>query len=144
MPTLTIQGTELQYDEKDIITLSEGLIGLPNLQRMVIVRQTAIEPLLWLASLDEDGVALVVAETHDIFPGYAPNLPADSSFRELLEEGETPITFAIMLIGSEWQKTTANLRAPIFVSTRSRCAAQVILADNVYAVGEPLTMAMAA
>ncbi len=120
MPTLTIQGTELQYDEKDIVTFSEGLIGLPHLQRMVIVRQTAIEPLLWLASLDEEGVALVVAETHGIFPAYAPALPADSSFRGLLEEGETPVTFAIMLIVPEWQKSTANLRAPIFVSTQSR------------------------
>jgi flagellar assembly factor FliW len=144
MPTLTIQGTELQYDEKDIITFNEGLIGLPHLQRMVIVRQTAIEPLLWLASLDEEGVALVIADTQGIFPSYAPSLPAECSLHGLLEEGDTPITFAIMLIVPEWQKSTVNLRAPIFVSARTRHGAQVILPDNAYSVGEPLPLSMAA
>jgi flagellar assembly factor FliW len=144
MPTLNIQGTELQYDEKDILTFSEGLIGLPHLQRMVIIRQDAIDPLLWLASLDEEGVALIIAETHGIFPNYAPALPVDCSFYAELEEGEVPFTFAITLIVPEWQKSTANLRAPIFVSARTRRGAQVILADNVYSVGEPLPLAVAA
>jgi len=144
MPTLNIQGTELHYDEKDILTFKEGLIGLPQLQRMVIVRQSAIEPLLWLASLDEEGVALVVAETHGIFPSYAPALPADCNLHGLLEEGDTPVTFGIVLIVPEWQKSTVNLRAPIFVSARTKRGAQVILPDNAYSVGEPLPLALAA
>jgi flagellar assembly factor FliW len=143
-PTLNIQGTELQYDEKDIITFSEGLIGLPHLRRMVIVRQTAIEPLLWLASIDEEGVALVVADTRGIFPAYSPAVPGDSSFHAQLEKGDNPLTFAIMLIVPEWQKSTANLRAPIFVSMKTMTGAQVILADNAYSVGEKLPLAMAA
>jgi flagellar assembly factor FliW len=144
MPTLNIQGTEIQYDEKDIFTFSEGLIGLPHLQRMVIVRQTDIEPLLWLASLDEEGVALVVADTRGIFPAYTPPVPVDCSFHALLDEGDTPLTFAIMLIVPEWQKSTLNLRAPIFLSLRTMHGAQVILPDSAYSVGEPLPLSMAA
>jgi flagellar assembly factor FliW len=143
MPTLKIQETELQYDEKDILTFTEGLIGLPKMQRVVMVRQTAIEPLLWLASVDEEGVALVVAETHGIFPAYAPAVPADCSFHDSLEEGDIPITFAIVLVVPEWQKSTVNLRAPIFVSTKSRTGAQAILPDSAYSVGEPLSLAIA-
>lgn len=144
MPTLNIQGTEIQYDEKDIITFNEGLIGLPHLQRMVLVSQPAIEPLLWLASLDEKGVALVVADASGIFPGYAPSVPADCSFSEALVADEHPMAFAIVLIAAEWQKATANLRAPIFVSARTRRAAQIILPDHSYSVGQPLPLAMAA
>ena len=144
MPTLNIQGTEIQYDEKDIITFSEGLIGLPDLHRMVIVRQTAIEPLLWLASLDQEGVALVVADTRGLFPTYAPSVPVDSSFHAQLKKGDDPLTFAIMLIVPDWQKSTANLRAPLYVSMKTMSGSQVILADNKYSVGEPLPLAMAA
>ena len=144
MPTLTIQGTELQYDEKDILTFNEGLIGLPHLQRMVMVSQPDIEPLMWLASLDEEGVALVVANAPGIFPGYDPSVPDDSSFSKGLSEDEHPMAFAIVLIAEEWQKATANLRAPIFVSARSRRGAQVILPDHTYSVGQPLPLAAAA
>jgi flagellar assembly factor FliW len=144
MPTLSIQGTELQYDEKDILTFDEGLIGLPHLQRMVMVSQPDIEPFLWLASLDEEGVALVIADAPGIFPGYAPTVPADCSFSQGLAEDEHPMAFAIVLIAAEWEKATANLRAPIFVSSRTRQGAQVILPDNSYSVGAPLPLAMAA
>ena len=143
MPTLKIQGTELQYDEKDILTFDEGLIGLPHLQRMVMVSQPAIEPFLWLASLDEEGVALVVADASGIFPDYAPAVPADCNFSEALGTDEHPMAFAIMLIAAE-QNATANLRAPIFVSARTRRGAQVILPDHTYSVGQPLPLAMAA
>ena len=141
MPTLKIQGTELHYDEKDIVTFDEGLIGLPHLQRMVVVSQPDIEPFLWLASLDEEGVALVIAKASGIFPGYAPSVPADCSFSEALAKDEHPMAFAIVLLAAE---ATANLRAPIFVSPRTRRGAQVILPDHTYSVGEPLPLAMAA
>jgi flagellar assembly factor FliW len=144
MPTLKIQGTELQYDEKDILTFKEGLIGLPHLQRMVMVNQSDIEPLIWLASLDEEGVALVLTDPSGIFPDYAPAVPADCSFSQTLADDEHPKAFAIVLVAPEWEKTTANLRAPIFVSARTMSGAQVILPDHTYSVGQPLPLAMAA
>lgn len=144
MPTLNIQGTEIQYNEKDILTFKEGLIGLPNLQRMVMVTQSDIEPLIWLASLDEEGVALVLADTSGIFPDYTPAVPADCSFSQALAADEHPMAFAIVLVAAEWEKTTANLRAPIFVSARTMSGAQVILPDHTYSVGQPMPLAMAA
>jgi flagellar assembly factor FliW len=144
MPTLCIQGTDLHYDEQDIITFEEGLIGLPHLHRMVMVGQSTIEPLLWLASLDEEGVAFVIADAPDLFPGYAPSVPATCSLSAVLAADESLATFAIVLITPEWQKTTVNLRAPIFVSAGSMRGAQVILDDNTYSVGEAFPLAMAA
>jgi flagellar assembly factor FliW len=144
MPTLTIQGTEISYTDKDIVTFSEGFIGLPHLRRMVLVRQSIIEPFLWLVSLDDEGVAFVVAEARSFFPGYLPVLPADTSFRDTLAEGEQPVILAIVSITADWQRSTANLRAPLFISACNMNGAQTILTDNSYSVGEPLPLAMAA
>jgi flagellar assembly factor FliW len=141
MPTLTIQGTVISYDEKDIITFAEGLIGLPHLRRMVIVRQTSIEPFLWLVSLDDDGVAFVVTDAPAMYSGYQPSLPADSDFPSKLGPEEKPIILAIVLIAPEWQRSTANLRAPLFISASSMTGIQMVLLDNSYNVGEPLAMA---
>jgi flagellar assembly factor FliW len=144
MPTLRIQGNEIPYEEKDIITFPHGLIGLPHLTRLVAVRQTTIEPFLWLATIDEDGVAFVVAEAHSLYSSYTPNVPADSVLDELLAEGERPVVLAIVLIDADWQKSTVNLRAPLFISSQTMRGAQIALADNVFSVCEPLPIAAAA
>src|SRR5882672_4010101 len=144
MPTLMIQGIEISYDEKDILTFPEGLVGLPHLRRMVVVHQSIIEPFLWLVSLDEDATAFLVADARSLFPGYAPVLPTESSFRETLDAEDNPAILAIVLIAPDWQRSTANLRAPLFISPRTMKGAQIVLTDNSYSVGEPLPLAMAA
>ena len=144
MPTLRIQGNEIPYDEKDIITFPEGLIGLPNLTKMVAVKQMSIEPFVWFASVNEDNVAFVVAEARSLYPNYDPILPDDSNVKELFAEDETPVVLAIVLIDADWQKSTCNLRAPLFISAKTMRGAQVVLNDNSYSVGQPLPMAAAA
>ncbi|HET6976328.1 MAG TPA: flagellar assembly protein FliW [Pyrinomonadaceae bacterium] len=144
MATICIQGTELNYDDNDVIVFPEGLIGLPHLKRMVLIRQSFIEPFMWLASLDQDDVAFVVIETKSLFAGFAPSVPADSNFANTLSDDETPLVLSIVLINSEWRDCTVNLRAPIFISSRMMSGAQVILTDNTYSVSEPLPLAMAA
>lgn len=144
MPTLRIQGTDLSYDEADIITFDEGLIGLPHLRRMVLVRQDDIAPLLWLASLDDPRVAFLVVEPHTLFSNFELRLPDDSHFRDIVSGDETPVVLAIVLIASDWAQSTINLRAPLFISARTMHGAQIALTDSPYRVDEPLPFALAA
>jgi flagellar assembly factor FliW len=144
MKTLTIQGTEISYDENDIITFPEGLVGLPHLTRMVILQQTTIEPLMWLVSADDAAAAFVVADISALFPVYTPALPANSTFRDTLDGDDNPIMLAIVMVTADWQQSTANLRAPLFISTSTKKGVQIVLADDKYSVGEPLPMTAAA
>ena len=144
MPTLRIQGNDIPYDEKDIITFPEGLIGLPQLTQMVAVKEATIEPFIWLASANEDDVAFVVTEARSLFPNYNPQLPPDSNMNEVLADDEVPVVLAIVLINADWQKSTANLRAPLFISAKTMRGAQVVLNDNSLSVGEPLPLAAVA
>lgn len=144
MPTLRIQGNEIPYDQKDIITFPQGLIGLPHLTQMVVVKEASIEPFFWLASVNDENVAFVVAEAHSMFPTYQPQLPAESPMSELLAEREVPVVLAIVLIDADWQNSTANLRAPLFISAKNMRGAQVVLNNNAFSVGAPLPLALAA
>jgi flagellar assembly factor FliW len=137
MPTLHIQETDLHYEENDIITFSEGLIGFPHFKQMVLVRQSSVEPLFWLASPETEGDAFLVADAHSIFPAYSPSLPAGSA--QTLPAGESPVVLAIVLVANEWEQSTANLRAPLFISPGSMRGVQVALPDN-YSVVEPLPL----
>lgn len=144
MPTICIQGTELAYDEADIITFDEGLIGLPHLRRMVLVRQSNIAPFLWLASLDDPQAAFLVVNPGALFPTYQPPLSAEITQRLGLNEGETPVALSIVLIAPDWTQSTINLRAPIFVCARTMRSAQIVLTDTAYKLDEPLPLAKAA
>jgi flagellar assembly factor FliW len=144
MNTLMIQGTEVPYDEKDIITFPEGLIGLPHLRKMVVIRQSAIEPLLWLVSVDEKPTAFLVADAPALFPGYSPQVPVSENPGDETLSGEVPVVLGIVLISPEWKESTVNLRAPLFISARTMKGVQLVLPDHSLSVGERLPLAQAA
>ena len=153
MPTIKIQGAELAYDETDIINFEEGLIGLPHLRRMVLVRRPDVEPFLWLASLDDSTVAFLVVEPRTLFPDYAPPLPrafvsseavAGGGAAKGTAAGDRPLVLAVVLIAADWRLSTVNLRAPLFISLATMRGAQIVLGETDYRVDEPLPVAEAA
>jgi flagellar assembly factor FliW len=144
MPTIRIQGTDLPYDEAAIITFAEGLIGLPQLRRMVLISQEGLAPFLWLASLDDPEVTFLVVEPREIFPDYAPGIPA--AMRGQLGAGaeERVLLLSITLIAAELAQSTVNLRAPIVVAASTMRGTQIVLNDSPYRLDEPLARALAA
>ena len=135
MPTIHIQGVDLAYEETSIITFDEGLIGFPELKRMVLVRQSSIEPFLWLASLDDASIAFLVVDPRQLFPDYLAE--SQTAAHQLPVEDEAPLVLAMVLIAPEWKESTVNLRAPLFISPSTMHGAQFALSDSPYRLDEP-------
>lgn len=144
MPEVKIQGATLPYEESDVITFAEGLIGLPQLRRMVLIKQTDIEPFLWLVPLDDERIAFLVIDPRALFPAYAPNFPAEVKERIGLVEDEKPLLLSIVIVGRDLSGSTVNLRAPLIISPRSMRGTQVVLTESDYRVDHPLPVALAA
>lgn len=132
MPTVKIKKTEISYEESDVIILEEGLIGLPGLRRMVLVGQSAIDPFLWLASVDIPGMAFLVIEPQLIFSEY--ELPV----AELKLEEEKLLALALVTLEPDWGNTTINLRAPIVINRETKRGVQIVLMDSDYSLTEHL------
>lgn len=124
---INIQGTKYSYDEREIINFSEGLIGFPEMRRAVLIPLAEYEPFCWLAAIDDEKVRFIVVNPKEIFADYQPN-----------SENKEQQTLAIVKVSSDWQKTTVNLRAPIFVNQETRRAAQIILDKSDYKHAETL------
>lgn len=141
MPTIRIQGKDLTYEEKDIIKFDEGLIGMPHLQRMVLINNTEIAPFFLLCSLDDSQINFLVLEANTYFPNYSPHF--SEILRQQLGIGKTenPLVLVTVTIASEWIKSTINLRAPIVVAAATMQGAQVVLSDSQYQLAEPLPVA---
>jgi flagellar assembly factor FliW len=132
MPTLTIKNVEYSYEEGDVIAFPEGLVGLPQIRRAVVVPINDLEPFCWLAPVDHDELRFVVVDPSSLFDGYESpvNDPA-STFTGVL---------AIVTLSSDWTKTTFNLKAPILVDREHRTARQRIINDSPYHFDEQLPL----
>jgi flagellar assembly factor FliW len=144
MPNIRIQDTELAYDDAAVMTFDEGLIGLPHLRRMVLIKQTEIDPFLWFASLDDPSIVFLVVDPYICYPSYAPRVPSEVQTRLGLDQGEAPLALSIVLIDPAWTQSTVNLRAPILIAPHTRRGAQVVQPDHSYRVDEPLPVGAAA
>ena len=141
MQTIRVQGTDLAYEEKDILKFDEGLIGMPQLRRMALIHYTEIAPLLLLCSLDQPDVTFLVLEANAHLPDYAPRFSANVQKQIGLAEGEMPVLLVTVTIAPEWTASTINLRAPIVIGPTTMRGAQIVLMDSQYQLAEPLPFA---
>ena len=130
---ITIKEKEYFYEEKDVLSFAEGLIGLPEMRRAVLIPLDEYAPFCWLASVDDEKSRFIVVNPKDIYDDYKPSAPTNFSSEELN-------TLAIVKISSDWTKTTVNLRAPIFINAETKSGVQSILGDNGYNLDESLPL----
>lgn len=131
MASINIQGIQHSYDENDVITFTEGLIGLPQIRKAVVISMSEFKPFCWLAPLDNEDTRFVVVDPNEIYDGYDPQQYNAAT-------GSSSQTYAIVTVGSDWTKTTINLRAPLLVDPVSKTASQRILSESPYHFAEAL------
>jgi flagellar assembly factor FliW len=135
---LTSRFGEVTYDEHDIVTFPEGLVGLPELKRFVLVRHRDDSQFRWLQSLDDGDVAFLVVDPSVYVHDYAPDMPSHvQNFLSL--DDETPVlVYTVCTIPNGQPKAmTLNLAGPIVVNAASGQAMQVVLEDERYPVRFP-------
>jgi flagellar assembly factor FliW len=122
---------EIEYDDEQVILFPEGLLGFPGLSRYALIDEKQ-GPFMWLQSLDEPSLALVVIDPWLFFPAYSADLPDDDV--EALELSE-PYNFSILCVATVPQQpreTTVNLMGPLVINLNNRKAKQVVLSNQEY------------
>ncbi len=140
MQTIRVQGTDVAYEETDILKFDEGLIGMPQLRRMALIHYTEVAPLLLLCSLEQPDITFLVLDTSVHVPAYAPRLTANAQKQLGLADDDAPVWLATVTIASEWTASTMNLRAPIVIAPTTMRGAQIVLLDSQYQLAEPLPL----
>lgn len=130
MSTIQIRQKNYMYHPQDVIEFAEGLIGLPEMRRAVLIEMDEFEPFMWLASLENEKDRFIVVDPFKVYDGYKPFVgDASSAKRD---------TLAIVKISSDWKQTTINLRAPIIIDAATRSGEQLILTESAYQLAERL------
>ena len=130
MKVKTSRFGELQVDKNDILKFQDGILGFEHLKRFFIVDPGDSTLILWLQSIDDEGVAFPILEPKIYSPSYIVKLlPSELLSLEIETIGEAKI-YSILTIPKDVTLMSANLKAPIVINPIKKNARQIVLQDS--------------
>lgn len=124
--------------EKEVITFPQAIPGFPEEKEFVLLPLDEESQFIVLQSIENQQLAFVLSNPFTFFKEY--DFTLEDHIVELLElESEEDIqVFSILTVQDPFEKTTANLQAPVVINSKKKIAKQVILNDPNYHTKHPL------
>ena len=118
------------YQEKDVILMKDGLVGLPAFKRWILMEMDPPMPLKWLQSLDNPEFRLPVTEPEYFNPDFAFDM--DDKYVAALDHpvAEDLAVMIVTTVHPGGEKITGNMVAPIVLDIEKRIGVQCVLDDK--------------
>jgi flagellar assembly factor FliW len=116
---------EIEVDDHDLLTLPDGLIGLPGTTYTLITTSTE-SPFRWLHSTEDPELALPVSSPWSFFSDYEVRVPDDDVASLGLSDASGAEILCVVKAADTLEDFTINLAAPIVIHRDRRLARQVI------------------
>src|SRR3954451_7491339 len=128
MNIATTRFGSLTIDEADVLTFVDGLIGMEDCRRWVLLGDAENSALAWLQSVDRAEVALGVVSPRRFVPEYQVRVAK----REIAPLGlENPAEAQVLVIVSQANGSLVlNLKAPLVVHLSARLGRQIVARDD--------------
>lgn len=138
MKITTRQKTEIEVNDKDIITFPEGVVGFEEHQTYALIHVEDEDPFVRLQCADASEVAFVLIDPLLFYPNY--DFEVEDNTIDLLEidKVEDLQLYTIVTVYSDHTKMTANLLAPILLNMANNKACQLILQGMDYSTRQPI------
>lgn len=129
---------EKEIQEKEVITFPQAIPGFPEEKEFVLLSLDEESQFIVLQSVENQQLAFVLSNPFTFFKEY--DFTLEDHIVELLElESEKDIhVLSILTVHDPFEKTTANLQAPIVINSKKNIAKQVILNEPNYHTKHPL------
>lgn len=128
----------IKYDEDEIITLSDGLLGFEHLKKYIIFSLKDNEDFKVIHSLEDESVGIVIMSPFLVMKNYEFNL-SDKIVSKLKIKNEKEVAvYTTVTLNSDINKITTNLKAPIVLNISSNLGKQIIIDNESYNIKELL------
>jgi flagellar assembly factor FliW len=125
--TTTRFGT-LTIDESDVLTFVDGLIGMEDCRRWVLLADAQNSALAWLQSLDRAEVALAVVSPRRFVENYQCRVARrDIQPLGLADPSEAQV---LTIISNTGGALALNLKAPLVIHLNERLGRQIVARDD--------------
>jgi len=126
---------EIDIDEKNILTMPEGLPGFPDFERFVLIEDPNTAPFCWFQSIETPNLSLVVMSPLVFKPDYQLDMKTLIDGRDWQgAKQEELLIFVVINIkeGDPKNKITANLMGPLIFNLEQKEVVQIALCDSDY------------
>ncbi|NOV00473.1 flagellar assembly protein FliW [Paenibacillus planticolens] len=135
---------ELDVQESEVVTFTQGVPGFEGLTKFTLVQPEDSAPFSYIQSVQNGDLSFLVTDPFLFFKEYDIHL-SDSLLEELkIETADDVIVWSVVTVNSDFTKFTLNLLAPIIWNVKSKMAKQVILHDSEYNVKHEIVLGEAA
>ncbi len=128
---------ELEINEKQVIHFNAGIPGFIDEKKYCIlpIKET---PLFVLQSVKTAQTAFILTDPFSFFTDYEFDLPEEVTEALSISSDKDVAVFAILTVQEPFEKTTANLQAPVIINQKEKQGKQVILNGTSYTTKHPL------
>jgi flagellar assembly factor FliW len=118
----------LAVRDEEVLTFVDGLIGMEECRRWVLLADAQNDALAWLQSLDRGEVALAVASPRRFVPDYRVRVAR----RDIQPLGlSNPASAQVLVIITHSNGALAlNLKAPLVIHLAERLGRQIVARDD--------------
>ncbi|MFF2178505.1 flagellar assembly protein FliW [Lysinibacillus sp. NPDC058147] len=121
---------EIEIVEEDILTFEQGLLGLEDYKKFVLLPIDANLPLVLLQSVDQMEIGFVIAYPFAFKKDYSFEISDEDHNQLQIEKEEDVLTYTIVTMKETFEDSTINLLAPIIINIDKNLGKQVVLEDN--------------
>ncbi len=129
---------------ESIIHFPEGIPGLEDCKRFVILEPNGLAPLLLLHTAEGEALSLPVLPVQVVEANYQLKLPAvDRALLGLAGEavvGGNVVCLAVLVLPVGGGPPTCNLMAPIVINPAKLLAKQIVQVESEYSTAYPLPL----
>lgn len=121
----------VEIDDSNIINFEQGLPGFEDEKKFVLMPIDGT-PFSILQSVTSTALAFVTASPFVFFKDY--DFELSTSVQEQLQIRKSNDVFiqVILTVADQFEKSTANLQAPIIINKEKNIGKQVVLTDSKY------------
>lgn len=129
---------DVEINSEEILKFEKGIPGFPDENEFILLPLSDDYIFYIMQSVSNRQLAFVLSNPFNFFREYDFKLE-DSVVEEIqLESEEDILVYSILTVQDPFDKTTANLQAPVIFNTKNRKAKQVILHNEQYSTKHPI------
>jgi len=118
----------VRLESDDIFLFANGLIGLEECRRWVLLADIHNDAVGWLQSATHPEIALAVVSPRRFVPDYKVRIPAAQLAS--LELDDMDRAFILNVVAKNDGRLTVNLKAPLLINLDRRIGRQVVTSDE--------------
>ena len=130
---------EIDYNEANVILFLEGMLGLPDYKRYLLVQQDKFQPFLRLQCVDNPQISFLMIDPAYADPGYRAYVIDQDPDHVFVDKSGDVVILVVCMVTSDGSDVTANMQAPVIINHKKKTGCQIILLESPYRRKHSLT-----